>query len=175
MANSNKIEKQELFNELMTYKEIVFHICLGYSKNPWDAEDLTQEVYLKAYRKTESLKDPRLKKEWLFRIAKNTCLDHGRKLSLRRFFPINQEMVLLDPGTPEKHMVRDESLRVLKNAVSQLPVKLREAFVLREYGHLSYHEIAAVLGIKKGTVMSRLNRARQAVLNRIKEEINEQA
>ena len=57
MINSNKIEKQELFNELMTYKEIVFQICLGYSKNPWDAEDLTQEVYLKAYRKNESLKE----------------------------------------------------------------------------------------------------------------------
>ena len=173
MINSNKIEKQELFNELMTHKEIVFQICLGYSKNPWDAEDLTQEVYLKAYRKTESLKDPNLKKEWLLRIAKNTCLDHGKKTSLRRFFPLNQEIVPLDAGSPEKKMVNDESLRALKNAVSQLPSKLKEAFVLREYGYLTYHEIAAVLGIKKGTVMSRINRARLAVLNRMKEEINE--
>jgi len=174
MANSNKIEKQELFNELMTHKEIVFQICLGYSKNPWDAEDLTQDVYLKAYKKTESLKDPRLKKEWLLRIAKNTCLDHGRKRSVRRLFSLNQEIALLDPGSPEKHLVRDESLRALKNAVSQLPAKLKEAFVLREYGQLSYHDIAVVLGIKEGTVMSRLSRARLAVLNRMKEEINEQ-
>jgi len=156
------------------YKEIVFQICLGYTKNPWDAEDLTQDVYLKAYRKMDSLLDSRLKKEWLFRIAKNSCVDHGRKSRLRRVFPLFQEVAPLDQGTPEKHMMRDESREALKNAVSQLPAKLKDTFILREYGQLSYHEIAAVLGTKKGTVMSRLNRARQAVLHRMKEEINDQ-
>jgi RNA polymerase sigma-70 factor (ECF subfamily) len=172
MANSNKIERQELFRELMTHKEIVFQICLGYSKSPWDAEDLTQEVYLKAFKKIGSLKNPQLKKDWLFRIAKNTCVDHGRKSRFRRHFPLNQEIAALDPGNPEKHLVRDESLGALKKAVSQLPLKLKETFILREYGQLSYHEIASVLGTKKGTVMSRLSRARQAVLNQMKEKIN---
>jgi RNA polymerase sigma-70 factor (ECF subfamily) len=175
MAKSNMVENQELFNELMTYKEIVFQICLGYSKSPWDAEDLTQEVYLKAFTKIGSLKDPQLKKDWLFRIAKNTCMDHGRKSRLRRSYPLKRGLEPHDQRTPEKQLVHVESLGALKRAVSQLPSKLKEAFILREYGQLSYHEIASVLGTKKGTVMSRLSRARGAVMNRIKEEINEQS
>lgn len=173
MTHSNEIKRQKLFNELMTYKETVFQICLGYSKNPWDAEDLTQEVYLKAFRKIGLLKYPGLKKDWLYRIAKNTCVDHVRKSRWRRVLPSDHGMASLDAGTPEKHLVRDESLRALKKAVSLLPAKLKETFVLREYGQLSYHEIASILGTKTGTVMSRLNRARSAVLNRMKEEINE--
>ena len=173
MVNPNLGEKHELFNELMAYKEIVFQICLGYSKNPWDAEDLTQEAYLKAFRKIEFLKDPSLKKDWLFRIAKNTCVDHGRKIRLRRYVPFTQERAPLDPANPERDFVHDESLRALKKAVSKLPAKLKDTFILREYGQLSYREISEVLGTKKGTVMSRLNRARSAVLNRMKEEINE--
>ena len=58
-----------------------------------------------------------------------------------------------------------ERLAILKNAVEQLPKKQREVFVLWEYGRLSYDELARTVGIKTGTVMSRLNRARRAVAN----------
>ena len=167
MANLDLVEKDELFYELMTHKEIVFQICLGYSKNPLDAEDLTHEVYLKAFRKIEHLKDPSQKKDWLFRIAKNTCVDHSRKKRLRRFLPFTHGMAPLDPRTPEKRFVHDESLKALKNAVSKLPAKLKDTFILREYGQLSYHDIAGILGIKKGTVMSRLHRGRKLLREKL--------
>jgi RNA polymerase sigma-70 factor (ECF subfamily) len=66
-----------------------------------------------------------------------------------------------------------ERLASLKTAISRLPKKQREVFVLREYGGLSYEELARVVGAKSGTVMSRLNRARTAVASFLKEAENE--
>ena len=55
MARQYEQYNSNIFDELMSYKESIFRICLGYSKDPWDAEELTQEVFLKAYRKIRSL------------------------------------------------------------------------------------------------------------------------
>ena len=80
MASSIKSQdKLKLFKELMAYQESVFRICLGFSKNPCDAEELAQDVYLRAYQKIGTLKDPNLARAWLFRIAKNICIDQARK------------------------------------------------------------------------------------------------
>lgn len=166
-------DKINIFEELMAYQESVFRICLGFSKNPWDAEDLTQDVYLKAFQKIGSLRDSRLMREWLFRIAKNTCLDHSRKILINRMFKLQSRSESEEGKTPEAEVAHREQLLILKRAINKLNKKHREVFVLREYGHLTYREIAETLGIKEGTVMSRLNRAREAVIHRMKGENHE--
>ena len=166
-------DKIKNFEELMVYQESVFRICLGFSKNPWDAEDLTQDVYLKAFQKIGSLRDFSLMREWLFRIAKNTCLDHSRKVLLSRMFKLRSRNESEERKTPEAEVAHREQLLILKKAINKLNKKHREVFVLREYGHLSYREIAATLGIKEGTVMSRLNRGREAVIHQMKGEVHE--
>lgn len=157
----------KVFDEMLNHKEIVFRICLGFSKDPWDAEDLTQEVYIKAWRKLDSLKDTGFLKAWLFKIARNTCLDHLNKVRLRKFFFLDaaeqQEPRDNNAKTPEHTLEFQQQLDLLKNAAARLPVKLREVFVLKEYGRLSYREIADAVGVEEGTVMSRLNRARKKV------------
>jgi RNA polymerase sigma-70 factor (ECF subfamily) len=167
----------KIFEELLTYKENIFCICLGFSKNPYDAEDLTQDVFLKAYQNIGTLRNPSISKEWLLRIARNTCLDHKkRKLFSREFSrskPDNEMADSYEQNNPEASASLAEQVQNLKKAVSRLPKKQKEVFVLREYGHLSYQEIACTLDIKEGTVMSRLNRARQAVLKLMKEGKNE--
>jgi RNA polymerase sigma-70 factor (ECF subfamily) len=163
-------EEKKTFEEMLSYKEVVFRICLGFSKNPWDAEDLSQEVYLKAWRKLESLKNTNLIRAWLFRVTKNTCLDHINKMRLRRLFQMHPEKEPQDRNTPEILLENQQQLDLLKKSVSRLSKKLKEVFVLKEYGHLSYQEIAASLGIKEGTVMSRLNRARKEVFLRMRRE-----
>lgn len=154
----------------MTYREDVFRICLGFSRNPLDAEDLTQEVYLKAFRKIGSVHEPAALRAWLLRIARNTCLDHQKE---RRLFRLFQRSVTSDDAreNPNQHEHLDtrERLVKLKEAVRRLPGKQKEVFVLREYGHLSYAELVETLGLKQGTVMSRLNRARRAVLDGMNE------
>ncbi|HUU37742.1 MAG TPA: RNA polymerase sigma factor [Candidatus Desulfaltia sp.] len=164
MARTEKAVR--LTEEMMTYREDVFRICLGFSRNPVDAEDLSQEVYLKAFRKIGTVHEPGALRVWLLRIARNTCLDHQKK---KRLFRLFQRSVT--PGdareNPNQHEHLDtrERLAKLKAAVRRLPGKQKVVFVLREYGHLSYAELAETLGLKPGTVMSRLNRARKAVLD----------
>jgi len=164
--------RTSLFDELMSYRESVFRICLGFSRNYAEAEDLAQDVYLKAYANIGALKNPVVSKEWLFRIAKNTCLDHQKKGRLTKILLQTWATEHQGQNSPEWSVDLGQQLKKLKWAVRRLPRKLREAFVFREYAHLSYEEIATMLGIKEGTVMSRLNRARSAVIRRLKETIH---
>lgn len=157
----------------MAYKESVFRICLGFSKDPWDAEELAQDVYLRAYQKIETLKDPNLVRAWLFRIAKNICIDRARKNRSKRPHELNPNSLLIERKTPESLLCDQERLQILKKVIRQLPAKLKEVLVLRAYAQLSYREISSVLKIKEGTVMSRLNLARQAVMDKMRREWNE--
>jgi RNA polymerase sigma-70 factor (ECF subfamily) len=159
-------EAADLGEELMAYQEDVFRICLGFSRNPQDAEDLAQESYLKALRKIGTVHEPGALRVWLLRIARNACLDQQKK---RRLFRLFKRSVARDEAqenpVQEKQANTRERLAKLKEAVRRLPEKQREVFVLREYGHLSYADLAETLSLKQGTVMSRLNRARRAVVD----------
>ena len=153
----------EFFKSLLFHQKKVFLICLGFTRNPADAEDLTQEIYLKAYKRIHSLKDPQLSNIWLYRITRNTCLDFLKKHRPITLTEAELEKIRLNPSSPESNVLYEERLHALKAAIHRLPGKQREVYVLKEYGDLSYSEIAGILNIREGTVMSRLNRARQAV------------
>lgn len=75
----------------------------------------------------------------------------------------------VERDTPETSIIRNELGLALKGAVQRLPARFRDVFVMREYGQLSYEVISETLGIKIGTVMSRLSRARRSVLEELKE------
>ncbi len=168
-----KTMESAVFEEMLAFQDTVFRICLGFSRNVSDAEDLAQEVYLKAYRKLKTLKNPGLSREWLCRIAKNTCLDQQKTARLRRLLLLQWRNESRMTRNPEAEAAQNEQIQGLKTAVQRLPKKLRIVLVMREYGHLSYQEIASSLGIKQGTVMSRLSRARTAVLRAVKETEHE--
>lgn len=170
----NKNERDtKAFEELMGYKNTVFQICLGFSIDPYDAEDLTQEVYIKAYLKLGSIRNNLSLKKWLIKITRNTCIDHVRKIHRMPLFRLESEDNPIDWKTPEIIEVHREKISALKTAVHQLPKKQRDIFILKEYAHLHYKEIAEALGIKEGTVMSRLNRARLFVIEKIRGKNNE--
>lgn len=164
----------DLGEELMSYQEDVFRVCLGFSRNPQDAEDLSQEVFLKALRKIGTVQKPGALRVWLLRIARNTCLDHQKKARLFGFFKrsVSRAEARENPAQEGRANAR-ERLAKLKEAVKRLPVKQREVFVLREYGHLSYAELTETLGLRQGTVMSRLSRARRAVVDFMREGSDE--
>ena len=166
------MENNQLFDQLFSFNKTVFRICLGFTKNPGDARDLTQEVYIKAYKKLKFLKDHERKKEWLFMIARNTCIDYVRKKRLQ-YVPIDNCYGLKSEDNPESQEELKQQIKNVKKIIQKLPVKQREVFVLKEYANLSYKEITEVLNIKMGTVMSRLNRAKKFLLKEVRSTINE--
>lgn len=171
MSKLFKPENRRLFEELMVFREDIFYICLGFARNRLDAEELAQDVYLKAITKMETLRNAQLAKVWLFRICRNTCLDYAKRMRIKNLFEKPSESYLSELNTPESQIVHRQQLKSVKESIGHLPKKWREVFLLREYGDLSYQEIANILGIKKGTVMSRLNRARKAIVDMVKVRI----
>ncbi len=168
-ASEVPASERGVFEELLKCSGLVFHVCFGYSANVSDAEELYQEVYLKAWSEIASLRDHDAAKPWLLKIARNLSLNHLRQKTTRNHLLRGMESALVERETPERQIIRIEQHRALTEAVRGLPKKTREVFVLREYGQLSYDAISETLGIKAGTVMSRLNRARRSVLVKLKE------
>lgn len=161
--------RTKTFEGLLAHKETVFRICLGYARNYSDAEDLAQESYLRAFRGINGLSNPASARDWLLAIVRNACIDHGRRSRLGSFLPFLPEKDDIRRADPNPAVETDERARALKKAVRKLPEKLKTVFILYTYGGLSYREVAGSLGIKEGTVMSRLSRARAGLERRIKE------
>ena len=158
------IPGEVLFARLAVYREDVFRLCLGFSRNAADAEDLCHDVFLKAFARASSLREPAGMRIWLLRIARTTCLDHYRRLRVLPTVPMDcAPDAAADPPGPEGLNEANEERQRIKTAIRALPRKQREILVLREYGGLSYEDLARILHLRPGTVMSRLNRARRAV------------
>jgi RNA polymerase sigma-70 factor (ECF subfamily) len=158
------IPDKESFARLAAYREDVFRICLGFSRNAAAAEDLCHDVFLKAFARADSLRDPAGMRIWLLRIARTTCIDHHRRLRLLPTVPLDAapDVAADNPG-PERVSEANEDRLRLKAAIRALPRRQREVLILREYGGLSYEDLAQTLKLRPGTVMSRLNRAREAI------------
>ena len=129
------------------------------------AEDATQEAFLRAWVTLPSFQPKSPLRNWLYRIALNAALDvlrHKPEESIED----EKDWMMIDQATgPEAVLIEKEQAALLQQAMKALPEAARSALILREYSELSYHEIANVLEVPIGTVMSRLNYAR----NRLRE------
>jgi RNA polymerase sigma factor (sigma-70 family) len=132
-----------------------------------DAEDLVQETYLKALRNFASFQPGTNFRAWMFRILKNTFLSSCSKLERRMTSAMDSEEdgpeLAVDMETPETILMNRSNSHLVQRAIDDLPVHYREALLLCEVDEMSYQEIAEVLSIPIGTVMSRLARARKSV------------
>ena len=145
------------------YRNEVYALCWYFTRNREDAWDLSQEVFIKAWRALARFRGDSSFKTWLMRIAANHCKDHLKK---RRLDTASFDDALQAPDTessanPSETAVSNELGAAIDAAVQQLPAKHQMAFVLREYKGLSYQEMAEVMQCNVGTVMSRLFNARK--------------
>ena len=150
------------FDEYGTY---VFRIARRYCATGEDAEDVTQEVFLRVFRSAGSFRGESAPETWLYRITKNASLDLFRKQARHadetEADPEAPEPVDPDPSMrPEEALLRKERYETLQKAIGELPEEYREALLLKEEGGLSYEQIASVLDCPLGTVRSRISRAR---------------
>jgi RNA polymerase sigma-70 factor (ECF subfamily) len=132
-----------------------------------DAEDLVQETYLKAVRNFASFQSGTNFRAWIFRILRNNFLSSCSKLERRMTVAMDSEEdgpeLAVDTETPETILMNRLNSQLVKRAIDDLPVHYRETLLLCEVEEMSYQEIAEILTIPIGTVMSRLARARKAV------------
>lgn len=137
-----------------------------------DVEDVTQEAFLKVFRKLGDFDGRSSFYTWIYRVAANTAMDWRKKEKHRRHaaLPEGPEGEDAAPATeagPETSARRRELAQRIDDAVAALPDKYHEVLVLREIEGLSYEEIAARLSMSKGTVESRLFRARERLRERL--------
>ena len=129
----------------------------------WHADDLTQDVFIQARRRLDTLHDLGKIKPWLFRIAYNMCQDHYRAANGRPgiVIPLDGEIGIADPHRPEKWLEQQQMCRCVQKHIQLLPDSYRTVLWLYDAMGLTHKEIAWVLGIDAGNVKVRLHRARK--------------
>jgi len=156
------------FEELaMPLLDSLYNFARWLAQNSNDAEDLVQETYLKALRGFASFQPSSNFRAWMFQILRNTFLSSRTKLDWRMTVAMDSEEdgpeLAVDTKTPETILMNRFNSQLVQRAIDDLPVHYREALLLCEVEEMSYQEIAEVLSIPIGTVMSRLARARKAI------------
>jgi RNA polymerase sigma-70 factor (ECF subfamily) len=165
----------------------VYGLCYRFTGNPADAEDLTQDVFLKIYSNLASFDTGRGSLQvWITTMTRNLLVDNFRRTKNRRVtgsldegWESAEELKPVDRLTssglsPHESVAQKELAKMVQDALARVSVELREAVILRDLQDMDYKEIAQVLGIPEGTVKSRISRGRAELarlLERNKREV----
>jgi RNA polymerase sigma-70 factor (ECF subfamily) len=160
--------------DALSYIDSLYGTALRLTRRPQDAEDLVQDTYLKAFRASHQFERGTNLKAWLFTILHNTLRNLGRN-GVRNPIEVDSEAVdraaddTAGEHTPEQLLTRATLDADLQAALDALPDSFRQAVWLRDVEELSYAEIAQVLAVPIGTVMSRISRGRRALYEGLQE------
>lgn len=174
--NGNKAAFEEL---VVRYQNRIYNLCRHMLQTPVNAEDASQDTFIKAYRNLKYFTPKASFYTWLYRIAVNTCLDYRKKTFFQSLFrsTYEKDTYLIDQisrePSPEGLYESKQMGHALQKNLSSLSPKLRTVIILKEIEGLSYEEIAEILDISIGTVKSRISRAREE-FRKLMEEFREQ-
>jgi RNA polymerase sigma-70 factor (ECF subfamily) len=177
---------EQAFRALLErYQRRVVQLALGMVKDADEAMDIAQETFVRVHRYLPSFKGDSSFFTWTYRIAMNLCLDaqrrkgRGERVDLEQGDEAEIEAAMDPPSSalagPQRQALNEELRGKLEEALSTLSENHRAILILREVEGLSYDEMAKVLGIRKGTVMSRLFHARLKMQNKLREYLGEDA
>jgi len=167
------LQDPDAFSELVKrYQGRIYSLVLWMVGSGEEAEDLAQEVFVRAFVGLHGFRRGARFSPWLHRIAVNLCLNHLRRRKSRAETP--EEANLADPSpSPERLLELKESRLALEEALRELAPEFQAVILLRHINGLSYEEIAQVLGTPLGTVKTHLHRARRALQSRLKQTVLE--
>ena len=161
-SKSHRIAMELLIQK---YREPLFRHALYILKDQDEAYDVVQETFIRAIREQRLFDMDFRIKAWLFRVTKNLCLNNIRNTSRRSaILEANPQQDRAEADQLSKIFAGEQRIHMM-NSMESLSEEHREILVLRYYDELSYAEIAHVLNLKLGTVMSRLSRARKNLLD----------
>ncbi len=162
---------------ILLYKDAVYSIIYRMVHNKQEAEDLTQETFIKAYKSIGSFNEAYAFSTWLFKIATNGCIDHFRKRKLKTYSmeetvrykddELRQEYADPEPGI-DHQLEHKERAQMIRQAIEQLPEKYRIVIEMRHQQEQSYEEIAQALSLPLGTIKARIFRAREMLNKNLK-------
>jgi RNA polymerase sigma-70 factor (ECF subfamily) len=171
-------DKQAFDLLVAKYQRKLGRLISRFIRDPAEAEDVTQDAFIKAYRALPGFRGESAFYTWLYRIgintAKNYLLASKRRAPTSTPFDTDdaesfEEATLLhEVSTPENELMSKQVVDVVQASLQQLPEDLRSALTLREIEGLSYEEIASVMNCPIGTVRSRIFRAREAVAENLR-------
>jgi len=155
---------------LRRYERRVFGLLYTLTSDPELARDLTQETFIRAWRKLDLFDPARSLPTWLFTIARNLLCDYRRRRApiTLRLGEEAGELSLPDPGPAPDAALHAGGLRCLvREALAGLPASQREVLVLKDIQELDYAAVADILGVPRGTIASRVHHARQALRRQV--------
>lgn len=158
------IDIQAFDNLVVKYQKRVYEIAYSFTHNVDEAYDLSQDIFVKAFKSLYSFNKGSAFYTWLYRIAQNTCIDYIRKRNRFQFIDLDDELVNSETKifvsvrgeSPSKKVELEELEEEIKNAIRQLPVKQKQAFILRHYERKTLKEMAEIMGCQLGTVKAHL-------------------
>ena len=165
---------------VLKYQGRIAALVSRYVSDAGEVEDVTQEAFIKAYRALGKFRGDSAFYTWLYRIAANAAKNHlvakgrrpGADATIEDAEGFGEGGMLSESASPEALAMGGELAEVVESALNALPGELKAALMLREFDGLSYDDIADVLGCPVGTVRSRIFRAREAIDQRVKEQIS---
>ena len=161
---------KEAREQLELQRAKLYRVAYSWCRNPALADDLVQETLTKALQKSSQLRDPKAGQAWLFTILNNSFRDHFRRL---RETDDIENVTLISENTPENDNIQHETVQKVRNAIAGLSQGKRQVVTLVDLEGFSYVEVASILGIPVGTIMSRLCRARNALKSELLAEYKE--
>lgn len=152
------------------YGERIYNLCLRFAATDAEAEDLTQDVFLKLYRQLHKYRGDVPLVAWALRLSRNLCIDHYRHVRNARQREFQGEEVLVHMPSrddPRRDAQAREQRRLVRETLDEMPEDLAVPVLLRDVQGFSYDEVASALELPLGTVKSRLNRARRELVERL--------
>ena len=172
---------QQAFAEIVAlYQDKLYHMAFRMLGSRQEAEDVTQEAFLRVYRNLDRYDESMKFSTWIYRIATNLCIDRLRKR--KQTYSLDAEssehegldgyaLIPGDDRTPESEMLLTETQRIVREAIETLPAKYKSVMVLRYLHDLSLQEIGEVLDMPVTTVKTRVHRGREFLRKKLERKL----
>ena len=171
IKNGDPTAFKQLFEQ---YQGYVYNICHRMSGNRVEAEDTTQDVFIKIFHAIGKFRGEAKLSSWIYRVAVNTCLKKERRKRLNNLISLEflfQDKESFQPmsleETPDQQMEISETENIVQQAIQQLPARQKTALILHRYENLSYTAIAHVMEISLSAVESLLHRAKENLTKKL--------
>jgi RNA polymerase sigma factor (sigma-70 family) len=170
MENENstgRISNETFEKAILDYRERIFLVILRFVRNRDDAKDLTQDVFIRAYRSRDSFRGDSSIYTWLYKIAINLAINHKSRSRLSSFSSIDDVPEISGGADPSNDVLSSELGRNMQKAIDSLPARQKAVFILRYYEDKPHAEIAGLLGITEGAVKAHYHQAIKKLRNEL--------